>query len=273
MFEFFTRAKAKPPPNKDALNDPVHIKIRGLHKSFGENKEYKVLTGVDIDIYRGKINIVIGGSGCGKSILLKLIVAIIEPDEGNISVDGFDVVGKSDFELQEVRRKFGMLFQYSALFDSMSVLDNIAFPMREHTKLSEKEIRDKVFDQLKHLKLEAAIDKFPAELSGGMRKRVGLARAMALHPKIMIFDEPTTGLDPVLTKEIDELILETVRRENVTGLMISHDMASTFRIGDYVSMLYEGKIVASGTPQEMTDSKHPIMQQYIELSGVKALAF
>ena len=271
MFEFLRRAKAAP-PSKEALEDPIHIRVRNLYKSFGEDGRYKVLTGVDIDFYRGKINIIIGGSGCGKSILAKLIISLIQPDKGQVFVDGFDVVGKNDFELQHIRKKFGMLFQYSALFDSMSVFDNIAFPMREHTKFSEPEIREQIVAQLKHLKLEAAIDRFPAELSGGMRKRAGLARAMALHPEILIFDEPTTGLDPVLTHEIDALILETISREKVTGLMISHDMASAFRIGDYISMLYEGKIVASGTPQEMTESKHPVMQQFIELSGVKSLA-
>jgi phospholipid/cholesterol/gamma-HCH transport system ATP-binding protein len=272
MFEFLRRTKSQPEESSSeasADSDPVHIRIKGLYKAFGENKEHKVLTGVDLNLYRAKINVIIGGSGSGKSILLKHVIAIIEPDSGEILIDGVNIVGKDDFELQPIRKKFGMLFQYSALFDSMSIFDNIAFPIREHTKFSEKQVKDRVFDLLKHLKLQESAYKFPAELSGGMRKRAGLARALALNPRIIIFDEPTTGLDPVLTKEVDSLIVETLQREKMTGLMISHDMASTFRIGDYVSMLHEGKIVASGTPQEMMENKHPLLQEFIELSGVK----
>jgi phospholipid/cholesterol/gamma-HCH transport system ATP-binding protein len=239
-----------------------------LYKSFGENNEVPVLAGVDLDLYRGKINIIIGGSGSGKSVLLKHVIALIKPDAGDITIDGVSIIGKDEFELQSVRRKFGMLFQYSALFDSMSVFDNIAFPMREHTKLTNKEIRERVAFRLGQLKLEHAIDKFPAELSGGMRKRVALARALSLNPQIIIYDEPTSGLDPVLTKEVDTLIVETAQQEKVTSLVISHDMASTFRIGEYVSLLRAGKIVASGTTKDMMKSDNPWMREFIELSGV-----
>jgi phospholipid/cholesterol/gamma-HCH transport system ATP-binding protein len=250
--------------------DPVHIKIRNIHKAFGENKEHKVLQGVDLDLYRGKINIIIGGSGQGKSVLLKHVIALLVPDEGNIYIDGFDVVGKNEFELQPIRKRFGMLFQYAALFDSMSVLDNVAFPMREHTKMSEKEIKERVYYKLKQLQLEQALNKFPAELSGGMKKRVALARALALNPEIIIYDEPTTGLDPVLTKEVDTLILETAQREKVTSLVISHDMASTFRVGDFVAMLYQGKIVAQGHPRDLRGAdQHPALREFLEVAKVK----
>jgi phospholipid/cholesterol/gamma-HCH transport system ATP-binding protein len=270
MFDFLRKRKVSQDSTAaSAASDPVHIRIKGLHKAFGENKEHKVLTGVDLNLYRAKINVIIGGSGCGKSILLKHVIAIVEPDAGEILIDGVNIIGKNDFELQPIRKQFGMLFQYSALFDSMSIFDNIAFPIREHTKFSEKEIKERIFELLNYLKLEKAAYQFPAELSGGMRKRAGLARALALNPKIIIFDEPTTGLDPVLTKEVDSLIVETLHREKMTGIMITHDMASTFRIGDYVSMLHQGKIVAFGTPQEMMENKHPLLQEFIELSGVR----
>ena len=268
MFGFFTRKKVEQDTEASKPmeeRDPVHIKIRNVHKAFGA---FKVLRGVDLDLFRGKINIIIGGSGQGKSVLLKHVIALLEPDEGEIYVDGYNIVKKSDFELQPVRRKFGMLFQYAALFDSMSVLDNIAFPMREHTKFSEKEIKERVFERLKQLKLEQAITKFPAELSGGMKKRVALARALALNPEIIIYDEPTTGLDPVLTKEVDNLMLETAQREKVTSLIISHDMASTFRIGDYVAMLYDGKIVAAGPPSEIKNNPNPNLQEFLTVSGI-----
>jgi phospholipid/cholesterol/gamma-HCH transport system ATP-binding protein len=266
MFEFLKQNKGRekkssgPPPPEE-----IHIQIRGVHKSFDDNH---VLNGIDLDLHREKINMIIGGSGSGKSVLLKHMLALITPDTGEIFVDGLDIVGKDDFELRAVRRKFGMLFQYSALFDSMSVMDNIAFPMREHTKLKEKEIREKVQMQLDLLHLGKAIDKFPAELSGGMRKRVALARALALNPKIILFDEPTSGLDPILTKEIDDLIFEVVQREKMTCVVITHDIASAFRLGDYISMIHQGRIIASGSPRDVTQSSHPAVQEFIELSGI-----
>jgi phospholipid/cholesterol/gamma-HCH transport system ATP-binding protein len=245
--------------------DPVHIRVRGVHKAFGP---HQVLKGVDVDLYRGKINIIIGGSGQGKSVLLRHVIALMKPDSGQIFIDGQDIVPMDTYQLNEVRKKFGMLFQYAALFDSMTVMDNIAFPLREHTRLSEKEIKDQVLERLEQLGLKGAEMKYPAELSGGMKKRVGLARAIVLKPKIIIYDEPTTGLDPVLTKSVDEMILETARREQVTSLVISHDMASTFRIGDHIAMLYEGKIVAAGPPSEIKDSQHPGLRAFLDVARV-----
>lgn len=270
MFGFFKRKKKEEPPTTPeardtAGKDPVHIRIRGLYKSFGE---HQILKGVDLDLMRGKINIIIGGSGQGKSVLLRHVIGLLKPDKGEVWIDGQNIVPMNNYDLDAVRKKFGMLFQYAALFDSMTVLDNIAFPLREHTRLSEKEIRERVMERLKQLQLEHAVNKFPAELSGGMKKRVGLARALALNPEIIIYDEPTTGLDPVLTKSVDDMILEVAQREKATSLIISHDMASTFRIGDHVAMLYGGKIVAAGPPSEIKKSDNPGLREFLEVSRV-----
>lgn len=271
MFGFLKRKKdgagtldPSAPHDGDGKSE-VQIRIRDIHKSFGP---YQVLKGVDLDLYRGKINIIIGGSGQGKSVLLRHVIALMKPDQGSIFIDGEDIVPMDNYQLDRIRKKFGMLFQYAALFDSMSVFDNIAFPMREHTKWKESEIKDRVVQRLEQLQLGHAAYKFPAELSGGMKKRVGLARALALNPEIIIYDEPTTGLDPVLTREVDNLILETARREKITSLIISHDMASTFRIGDYVAMLYQGKIVAAGPPSEIKHHEHPGLREFLEVSRV-----
>ncbi len=249
----------------DDITDPVHIRVSGLEKSFGE---HQVLRGVDLEIERHKINIVIGGSGQGKSVLLKHLIGLIKPDAGRIVVDGIDIVPLKDYQLNEIRKRFGMLFQYAALFDSLTVEENVAFPLVEHTKLSRSQIRDRVRIQLEALGLSGIEKKFPSELSGGMRKRVGLARALVLRPKILLYDEPTTGLDPVATKNVDDMILDTARRFGVTSVVISHDMASTFRIGDRISMLHEGKIVVSGGPAEVLACDHPQLRRFLETSDL-----
>ncbi len=248
-----------------AAADPIQIRVRGVHKTFGP---HHVLKGVNLDIYRHKINIIIGGSGQGKSVLLKHLIGLLKPDRGEILVDGVDIVPLKDHELNRIRRKFGMLFQYAALFDSLTVEENVAFPLVEHTKLSRKEIREKVREQLAVLGLEGIEKKYPAELSGGMRKRVGLARALILRPEILIYDEPTTGLDPLATKNVDDMIVDTARRFGVTSVVISHDMASTFRIGDHIAMLHGGVIVTSGTPEELLADPHPLLARFLETSGM-----
>ena len=243
------------------------IRIRGLHKSFGAQH---VLKGVDLDIERGKINIVIGGSGAGKSVLMKHLMGLLQPDSGQILVDGENIVGLSDVELGRVRRKFGMLFQNVALFDSMTVMENISFPLRERYRLTEKEIRERVHALLERLDLAHVTDiesKFPPQLSGGMRKRVGLARALIDRPQILLYDEPTTGLDPVATKNVDDMIRQTADDFAVTSVVISHDMASTFRIGDRIAMLDEGRIVTIGTPAELLASPHPALREFLETAG------
>ncbi|MEK6608218.1 MAG: ABC transporter ATP-binding protein [Myxococcota bacterium] len=251
----------------DRGGDPIQIRLRGVRKSFGA---HPVLRGVDLDIERGKINIIIGGSGQGKSVLVKHMIGLIKPDAGQILVDGEDIVPMGDFALNRVRRKMGMLFQYSALFDSMTVEENVSLPLLEHRKdLGRGRIREIAAERLDVLGIQRRdLAKYPAEISGGMRKRVALARAIVLEPEILIYDEPTTGLDPIATQNVDEMIADAAQRLGVTSVVISHDMTSTFRIGHRVSMLYDGRIVAHGTPREILDTKHPVLRQFIELSGV-----
>ena len=248
----------------DRKSDEYQIRIRGVHKAFGD---HKVLKGIDLDIERGKINIIIGGSGQGKSVLMKHLMGLLKPDAGHIWVDGEDVIPLDDFELNRVRRKFGMLFQYAALFDSLTVEQNVAFPLVEHTKKSKSEIRELVTKRLNSLGLRNIEKKFPAELSGGMRKRVGLARALVLEPQILLYDEPTTGLDPVATKNVDDMIRDISQMTGATSVVISHDMASVFRIGDRISMLHEGRLIESGTPDEIKRSRLPFVREFVEMSG------
>ncbi len=250
-------------------DERFQLRIRGLHKSFGE---HHVLRGVDLDLERHRINIIIGGSGQGKSVLLKHLMRLLEPDEGGIYVDGQDIVKMPETRLNEVRRKFGMLFQYAALFDSRTVEENVAFPLHEHTRRSRGEIREIVRDKLHALGLHNIEKKLPSELSGGMRKRVGLARAIVLEPEILIYDEPTTGLDPIATKNVDDMIADISSRLGVTSIVISHDMASTFRIGDRIAMLAAGRIVEVGTPEEILRSRNEDLRRFVEMSGMVKFA-
>jgi phospholipid/cholesterol/gamma-HCH transport system ATP-binding protein len=247
-----------------ARSDRHQIRIRGIEKAFGV---HQVLRGVDLDIERGKINIIIGGSGQGKSVLMKHLMGLLKPDAGHIYVDGEDVVPLDDYQLNRVRRKFGMLFQYAALFDSLTVEENVAFPLVEHTTKSKAEVREIVRQRLASVGLKNIEKKYPAELSGGMRKRVGLARALVLEPQILLYDEPTTGLDPVATKNVDDMIRDISKQTGVTSIVISHDMASTFRIADRISMLYEGRIIVTGEPDEVLRSSHPFLREFVEMSG------
>ena len=252
-------------------DDRWQIRIRGLNKSFGKQH---VLRGVDLDIERGKINIIIGGSGQGKSVLMKHLMGLLAPDSGQIFVDGQDIIGLSDVAIAKIQRKFGMVFQYAALFDSLNVVENIAFPLLERYRLPKKEVLARVRDLLERLDLASAPgieQKFPAELSGGIRKRVGLARALIDRPEILLYDEPTTGLDPIATKNVDQMIRRTADEFAVTSVVISHDMASTFRIADRIAMLYEGVIVAKGTRSEIMAAPHPVLREFVETSGTVAL--
>ncbi|MBU4258732.1 MAG: ABC transporter ATP-binding protein [Desulfobacteraceae bacterium] len=237
------------------------IEIIKINKSFNGQK---VLDDLDLNIEPEKITVVIGQSGGGKSVLLKHIIGLIRPDSGQIIVDGVDITNLNDKKLNEVRKKFGMLFQDAALFDSMTVGENIAFPLKEHTRLSIKEINKVVDDKLNLVGLENVTHKMPSELSGGMRKRVGLARAIALDPKIVLFDEPTTGLDPIMRESIEELIVSTQKRTKATFVVISHDIESTFVIAHKVAMLYQGRIVAVGTPDEIRSSNNPFVRRFIK---------
>ena len=239
--------------------------MRGLTKRFGENL---VLDQVDFDIERGKVNVIIGASGAGKSVLVKHFMCLLRPDKGSVWVDGTDVFSLDSHALALFRRKFGLVFQFAALFDSLTVEENCAFPLREHTRKGKAEIREIVRDRLASLGLDGTQKKYPGELSGGMRKRVGLARALVLSPEILIFDEPTTGLDPLATRNVDEMILATAERYNVTSVVISHDMASVFRIADRIAMLHQKKILAAGTPDEIRAFADDYLQQFITASLV-----
>lgn len=262
----------QPAPAEDPSqrSERWQIRIRGLHRTFGPQH---VLQGIDLDIERGKTNIIIGGSGQGKSVLMKHLMGLLKPDAGHIWVDGEDLVPLNDVEMARMRRKFGMVFQYAALFDSMNVVENIAFPLIERYHLGKNEILDRIRDLLRRLDLAhvAGIEeKFPAELSGGQRKRVGLARALVDRPEILLYDEPTTGLDPVATKNVDAMIRRTADEFHVTSVVISHDMASTFRIGDRIAMLHAGKIVVTGTSREVLASRQPELREFVETSGLVA---
>jgi phospholipid/cholesterol/gamma-HCH transport system ATP-binding protein len=236
------------------------IELVDIHKSFGEQK---VLDGLNLRIEDGKTTVIIGKSGGGKSVLLKHIIGLLKPDSGQVLVNGIDITTLSDKELNEVRKNFGMLFQEAALFDSMNVGENVAFPLREHTKKKEKEIREIVDERLRAVGLPGVENKMPSELSGGMRKRVGLARALAMHPQIILYDEPTTGLDPIMTEAINDLIINTQKNFNVTCVVISHDIESIFEIGHNIAMLYEGKIVEYGTPEVIRQSDNPVLKQFL----------
>jgi phospholipid/cholesterol/gamma-HCH transport system ATP-binding protein len=241
------------------------IKLIDVHKSFGKQH---VLRGVHLDIEDGKTTVIIGKSGGGKSVLLKHIIGLLQPDSGQVLIDGVDITKLNDKLLNETRKKFGMLFQEAALFDSMTVGENVAFPLREHTKFKEEEIREIVADRLRDVGLTGIEQKLPSELSGGMRKRVGLARAIALHPQIVLFDEPTTGLDPVMTEAINQLIMETQNKLHLTCVVISHDLGSIFKISDKIAMLYEGEIIAYGGPDEIKSSPNPVIVQFLSGSTV-----
>jgi phospholipid/cholesterol/gamma-HCH transport system ATP-binding protein len=237
------------------------IELLDIHKSFGSNV---VLNGLNFSIEKGKVTVIIGRSGGGKSVLLKHIIGLIRPDAGAINIDGQDITRFNDRELNRLRKKFGMLFQEAALFDSMTVGQNIAFPLEEHTKLKSREIMEIVREKLGQVGLTGIENKMPSELSGGMKKRVGLARAIALEPEILLFDEPTTGLDPIMSDAIGKLIVDIQSKLNVTCIVISHDIYGTLRIAHKIAMLHDGLIIESGTPEEIKNSGNPVLQQFIE---------
>jgi phospholipid/cholesterol/gamma-HCH transport system ATP-binding protein len=240
--------------------DPT-ISLQHVHKSFDGKV---VLRDLSIDVRRGESVVIVGGSGTGKSVTLKHIIGLIQPDQGHVYVEGQDLCCMSPIDLNNFRRRFGMAFQEGALFDSMSVFENIAFPLRRHTDLGEAEIRRRVEQCLDQVHLEGVEEKRPSELSGGMRRRVGFARAISLQPRILLFDEPTTGLDPVISDVVADLILEMDTKLNVTTVTITHDMKVAFKIADRVAMLHKGQIIEQGRPHEFQQSTNPIVRQFIE---------
>lgn len=242
------------------MAEPPIIQVRNLHKRFGRQV---VLNGLNLDILRGEIMAVVGRSGSGKSVFLKHLIGLVRPDSGQVLVDGEDIHRGGSRTLARIRERFGMLFQGGALFDSLTVEDNIAFPLRERVRMSATQIRTVVAEMLKGVGLEGVERKFPDELSGGMRKRVALARALAMHPEIVLFDEPTTGLDPILVRAIHRLIADTQARFHYTAVIVSHELPEIFDIATRVAMLHNGVILEIDTATNFQHSSNPAIQQFI----------
>ena len=247
------------------------IEVRDLKKRFGA---HSILDGVSFQIEKGESVVIIGRSGGGKSVLLKHLIGLLKPDSGQVLIDGENIAPMNERQLLHVRRKFGMLFQSAALFDSMTVAENVAFAFRRDRSMPEKEIRRKVAEVLEMVDLPDTEDKKPSELSGGMRKRVGLARAIIYQPQIVLYDEPTTGLDPIVSDSIDHLILRVRDRLDVTTVVVTHDMRSTRRLGQRILMLHDQRIYVTGTPDEIFNSQDPVVRRFTEgVSDPKELYF
>jgi phospholipid/cholesterol/gamma-HCH transport system ATP-binding protein len=255
-------AEARNPEGLAAADEDTIIKMVGLKKAFGA---HTVLRGVDLDVPRGLVTCIIGRSGEGKSVLLKHVLGLLTPDAGDVLVDGDSMVHCSGRQRRRHLRRFGMLFQNSALFDSMTAFDNVAFPIRESgRRLNRAELAELVEHKLEAVGLKGVSSKYPGQLSGGQRKRVGLARAIALDPEILLYDEPTTGLDPVRTHAVDELILATARDLNITSVVITHDMQAVYEIADVVAMLYGGVVHARCDPDTLRDHPSEVVQSFLQ---------
>ncbi len=240
------------------------IRVHDLWKAFGDKE---VLRGVDVEVPEGTTFVVLGASGSGKTVLLKHVIGLLKPDRGSVVVDGKDMSTLTGRALTEARRVFGMVFQGAALFDSMTVFDNVAFPVREkQRRIAADELRERVVESLRVVDLgEDVLPLWPSQLSGGMRKRVALARALVADPKVVLYDEPTTGLDPITTDSVDSMIRLAKERRRVTSMVISHDIASAFRVADRLAVLYDGRIAAQGTPEEVRHSDDPYVQRFLSL--------
>ena len=240
------------------------IKIIDLHKSFGE---HKVLSGINLQIKDGETIVIIGRSGEGKSVLLKHIVGLLKPDKGSVQINGEDITRMDEKHLSEVQKRFGMLFQSAALFDSLTVRDNVGFGLRNNSHVTKDQIDKVVEEKLSLVGLEGIENLKPADLSGGMKKRVGLARAIAANPDFILYDEPTTGIDPIMGDIINDLILDLKAKLKITSIAVTHDMVSAYKIADRIAMLHEGKIIEVGTSHEIKDTSNPIVRQFITGSG------
>ncbi|MFZ5906704.1 MAG: ABC transporter ATP-binding protein [Nitrospirota bacterium] len=236
------------------------IEIVDLYKSF---ERHPVLRGVNLRVERGESMVVIGGSGSGKSVLLKHIIGILKPDKGKVLIEGIEIASLPENRLNELRKKFGMLFQMAALFDSMSVWENVGFALMRHTNIPKKDIKAAAIEKLRLVGLVGVEDLMPSDLSGGMKKRVGLARAIAYEPEILLYDEPTTGLDPILADAINDLLIEMKQKMSITSVAITHDMNSAYKIADKIAMLYQGQIIETGTPEEIKNTLNPVVKQFI----------
>lgn len=259
-------APVSPVSKPDEPKPDAQIIVNELHKSWGDNH---VLRGVNLEIMRGKRNIIIGGSGAGKTVLMRHLLVLERPDSGSIELDGVEISKLGEVKLATIRARFGMVFQGSALFDSMSVFDNVAFPLREQGGFSKREIRERVMRKLDDLGVADAANRAPGDISGGMRKRVGVARALIKEPEILIYDEPTAGLDPLGARNVDRLIMEADELFHVTSVVITHDMATCLDVGERVSMLHEGRIRITCRPSELQNSEDDAVKRFVEASGVK----
>lgn len=240
--------------------EPAPIQVQCLSKSFGEQK---VLTGIDLSVARGETVAVLGRSGTGKSVLLKLLVGLQQPDSGHIRINGQEIGGLELEQLNEVRKKVGFLFQQGALYDSLTIEENVVFPLSRHTDLSESDQKQRARELLKKVGMEREIEKMPSQISGGMQKRVGLARALALDPEILLFDEPTAGLDPITAAEVGKLILQLKQERNMTGIVVTHDIPGTKIFSDRVVMINEGHVVIEGTLEDLEKSQDPFVVQFL----------
>ncbi len=264
-----TDRRAQPLDTPDRRKHPREpfVEFRDLHKAYGQKL---VLRGANLTVYRGEVLVILGGSGTGKSVTLRHMLGLEAPDSGRVIVEEEDITDLPEEELYRVRKKFGMLFQSGALFDSMTVFENIAFPLREHTDMSDEEIGRAVREKLDLVNLPNTAHLMPVDLSGGMRKRVGLARSIVLDPKMILYDEPTTGLDPITAQKINELIIDLQSKLNVTSVVVTHDIQSAFSVGDRIAFLNRGVFEWVGTMEKARDADHPVLREFFRSSAVVA---
>jgi phospholipid/cholesterol/gamma-HCH transport system ATP-binding protein len=261
------RAEPRDIPDRRRHPRDLFVEFRDLYKAYGEKE---VLRGASLKVYRGEVLVILGGSGSGKSVTLRHMLGLEAPDAGRVFVEEEDITDLPEEELYRVRKKFGMLFQSGALFDSMTVFENIAFPLREHADMNENELVRVVREKLELVNLPATEDLMPVDLSGGMRKRVGLARSIVLDPKMILYDEPTTGLDPITAQKINELIIDLQSKLNVTSVVVTHDIQSAFSVGDRIAFLNRGVFEWVGAMEEARNSDHPVLREFFKASAVSA---
>src|SRR5437868_15170626 len=261
------RAEQRDEPERRRQSRDVFVEFRDVYKAYGSKQ---VLRGVDLKVYRGEVLVILGGSGTGKSVTLRHMLGLEAPDAGQVLVEEEDITDLPEEELYRVRKKFGMLFQSGALFDSMTVFENIAFPLREHTEMTDDEITRAVKEKLELVNLPNTAHLMPVDLSGGMRKRVGLARSIVLDPKMILYDEPTTGLDPITAQKINEMIIDLQAKLNVTSVVVTHDIQSAFSVGDRIAFLNRGVFEWVGTMDEARNAGHSLLRDFFKSSAVVA---